>query len=413
LDQSRPAGTNDEEATPLDQFRIAVPDADIADLHRRLDATRWPQAADAGWSEGTDAAYLGDLLRSWRSEFDWRAQEAALNEFEHVKVRCGDVDVHAMRRAGVGPAPLPLILTHGWPSTFAEWRWVVDALADPATHRGDSQDAFDVVAPSLPGYGFSSVPREPGMTPRRIAGLWAELMHRLGYERFAAHGCDWGAYVTALLALDHPEQVVGAHMGMVSLGSPRETGEPTAEELSYRSRVKRWRDEEQGYVAIQSTKPASLAFGLNDSPAGLAAWIAEKWRAWSDCGGVPEAAISRDDLLTAISIYWFTSTIGTASRLYRESKRAPVFLRDGQRVEVPCGFLLERPGDEDGQRGFLDVPRIGAPPRARAEGAFNVQRWTVVDHGGHFPALEIPDVFVEEVRAFFRPLRAGAGTSSR
>jgi pimeloyl-ACP methyl ester carboxylesterase len=249
------------------------------------------------------------------------------------------------------------------------------------------------------------------MTPRRIAGIWAELMRALGHERFAAHGCDWGAYVTALLALDHPAHVVGAHMGMVSLGAPRDAGEPTPIELAYRSRVKRWREEEQGYVAIQSTKPASLAYGLNDSPAGLAAWIAEKWRAWSDCGGVPEAAISRDDLLTAISIYWFTSTIGTASRLYRESKRAPVFLRDGERVEVPCGFLLERPGEEGGRGGFLDVPRIGAPPRARAEGAFNVQRWTEVDHGGHFPALEIADVFVDEVRAFFRPLRAAAPSS--
>jgi len=391
--------------TTTEAFRIDVPDAELDDLRRRLDATRWPRLVEAGWSEGTDRAYLGSLLDSWRDEFDWRAQEASLNDLPQFRVPLDGVVVHAVHRRGRGPSPLPLILSHGWPSTFAEWRWVIDALADPGAHGGDPADAFDVVAPSLPGYGFSDAPSVPGMTPRKIATLWVQLMRALGYERFAAHGCDWGAHVTALLALDHPDAVVGAHLGMVSLVGGDRSAERPPDELAYAARSKHWRQEEQGYVALQGTKPASLAYGLNDSPAGLAAWIAEKWRAWSDCGGEPETAIARDELLTAISIYWFTNTIGTASRLYREARLAPVRLAPGERVEVPCGFLLESPGELGSPRTFLDAPRIGAPPRARAERAFNVQRWTVVEHGGHFPALEIPDVFVDEVRAFFRPLR--------
>jgi pimeloyl-ACP methyl ester carboxylesterase len=312
--------------------------------------------------------------------------------------------VHAVHQPGVGPAPLPLVMSHGWPSSFAEWRHVISPLTDPAAHGGDPADAFDVVAPSLPGYGFSTTSATPGMTPRRIASMWTRLMATLGYARFGAHGCDWGAYVTSLLALDHHDAVLGAHMGMVSLSSSAPADEDE-EELAYAERVKRWRGEEHGYLSLQATKPASLAYGLNDSPAGLAGWIAEKWRSWSDCGGEPEQAIPRDDLLTNIAIYWFTSTIGTASRLYRESRLSPVRLPPGQRVEIPCGFLLESPGDLADPRSFLDVARIGAPPRRRAERAFNVRQWTVVEHGGHFPALEIPEVFVEDVRAFFRPLR--------
>jgi pimeloyl-ACP methyl ester carboxylesterase len=389
----------------VEEFQIAVADAEIDDLHRRLDATRWPAQVAAGWSEGTPADYLHDLLHTWRHHFDWRAQEASLNAHRQVRCEIDGVALHAVHVRGTGPSPIPLMLCHGWPSTFAEWRWVIGALTAPAVHGGDPADAFHVVAPSLPGYGFSATLPTPGMTPRRIAGLFAGLMSTLGYDRFALQGCDWGSYVAALLALDHPERVIGAHMGMVSLSAANGSSERTADDVAYGERVRAWKGEEQGYVAIQATKPASLAYGLNDSPAGLAAWIAEKWRAWSDCAGESESAISRDDLLTAISIYWFTGTIGTASRLYRESAKAPRHLRPGERVEVPCGFLLERPGVLGDVQTFLDVPRIGAPPRARAERVFDVDRWTVVDQGGHFPAIEIPGVFVDEVRAFFRPLR--------
>ncbi|HEX6659954.1 MAG TPA: epoxide hydrolase [Ilumatobacter sp.] len=390
----------------MHEFRIGVPESEIDDLHRRLDATRWPLHVDAGWSEGTDEHYLRSLLTSWRHDFDWRQQEQSLNSLRQIRGTIDGIAIHAIHTPGNGPAPMPLLMSHGWPSSFAEWRWVIGALTDPGAHGGDPADAFDVVAPSLPGYGFSETAPTPGMTPRRIAALFAELMSALGYECFGVHGCDWGAYVTALLALDRPDRVVGAHMGMVSLSGVATGHEAGDEDDGYRKRVRAWREEEQGYVALQSTKPATLAYGLNDSPAGLAAWIAEKWRAWSDCSGEPESAISRDDLLTNVSLYWFTNTIGTASRLYRESRMAPVRLAAGERVTVPCGFLLERPGVPSEERTFLDVARIGAPPRARAERAFDVHRWTVIDRGGHFPALEIPEVFVDELRAFFRPVRA-------
>ncbi len=341
----------------MNEFHIAVTDAEIDDLNRRLDATRWPAQVEAGWSEGTPAAYLTDLISTWRHDFDWRDQEASLNAHAQVRGEIDGIALHAVHERGSGPAPIPLMLCHGWPSTFAEWRWVIGALTDPGAHGGDPADAFHIVAPSLPGYAFSATSPTPGMTPRRIAGLFAGLMTSLGYERFGVQGCDWGSYVTALLALDRPDRVIGAHMGMVSLSAHGGSTERTADDIAYGERVRAWREQEQGYIGIQATKPASLAYGLNDSPAGLAAWIAEKWRAWSDCAGDPESAISRDDLLTAISLYWFTGTIGTASRLYRESAKAPVRLAPGQRVTVPCGFLLERPGELGDSRTFLDVAR--------------------------------------------------------
>ena len=389
-------------------FRVSVPEAELDYLRRRLRDTRWPSRVEgAGWDYGIDDEYLRSLVGYWLDEFDWRAQEAALNAWPQVRCTVDGHAVHAVHVPGRGPSPLPLVLSHGWPSSIVEWRDVIGPLTDPAAYGGDPADAFTVVAPSLPGYGFSQIPVEPGMSPRRIAAMWAELMAALGYERFAAHGCDWGSYVTALLGLDHPERVVGVHMGMVSLsGSAKPPA--TVEDEAYRERVRRWRGQEQGYVAIQSTKPQTLAYGLTDSPAGLAAWIAEKWSAWTDCGGNLDQVIPRDVLLTNIAIYWFTKTINSASRLYKESKDAPVRLAPGQRVEVPSGFLLETSPQARGEApgSTASAARIGAPPRARAEAAFNVHRWTPVTRGGHFPALEIPDVFVDEVRAFFRPLRA-------
>ena len=312
---------------------------------------------------------------------------------------------------------MPLLLTHGWPSSFVEWRKVIGPLTDPAAHGGDPADAFDVVVPSLPGYGYSDQPRRSGMSPRTIADRFAGLMSELGYERFAAHGCDWGAYVTALLGHRVPERLAGIHMGMVTLQAPPGEGEGlgsgaggavTDADLAFAERLKRWQAQEQAYFSLQSTKPQTLAYGLVDSPVGLASWIAEKWRAWSDCRGVPEQAIDRDDLLANIAVYWFTGTINSASRLYYESRVDRVRLRPGERIEVPAGFLLEAPFDpaDDPERAFLGIPRIGAPPRAGVERTFDLRRWTETPVGGHFPALEIPEVFVDELRAFFRPLRA-------
>jgi pimeloyl-ACP methyl ester carboxylesterase len=384
--------------SPVRPFTIHVPDSELADLRRRLAATRWPdQPAGAGWSYGADLAAVRDLAEFWRTSFDWRQAEAALNQLPHEQVLAGGQRVHVVHVPGRGPAPLPLVLTHGWPSSFFEFAGLAERLADPGAHGGDPADAFHVVIPDLPGYGFSGIPAAPGMSPRRIAGLWVEMMGRLGYERFGAHGGDWGSYVTGLLGYLHPAHLVGAHMTMVPMAAPRSAdGEPAdtgdESERTRRAQRRRWRDREGGYAAVQRTKPQTLSYGLMDSPAGTLAWIVEKWRGWSDCGGDVLRAFSREELLTNVAIYWHTATIASSVRLYYEAQEDPVPIAAGDRVRVPAGFLLFR--------------RQGVPSRARAAQLFDVRRWTVSESGGHFAGLERPDLLVDELREFFRPLRA-------
>jgi pimeloyl-ACP methyl ester carboxylesterase len=383
-------------------FRISVPDADLDDLRASIARTRWPdEVDDAGWDYGTPRGYLQELVEYWADGFRWREREAALNtvpQFRAVVDAPGfeEFGLHFVHQPGVGPAPLPLVLSHGWPSTHFEYHDVVARLADPGAFGDDPAEAFHVVVPSLPGYGFSDIPHRRGMTPRVMATMFVALMRDLGYDHFAAAGCDWGAYVTALLGLDHPDTVVGIHMGMLNFRAA--DYEPDDEDVAYRARSRAWSREETGYSTIQGTKPQSLAYGLTDSPAGLAGWIVEKWRRWSDCGGDVQRMFTRDELLTTIAIYWFTGTINSANRLYHESRHAPVQLAPGQRIRPPAGFLLER--EVDGP-----TPNIGPPPRRRAEATYDVQRWTVADHGLHFPAMENPDLYVAELRAFFRHLR--------
>ncbi len=398
------------EGFEVSAFQISIGEEEIEGLRAALRRTRWPrQVEGAGWSEGTDLAYLRDLCAYWADEFDWRVVEERLNREPQFLARVGDgtgepIDVHFVHRRGTGPAPLPIVLTHGWPSTYFEYHRVIGPLADPAAHGGDPADAFDVIVPSLPGYGFSSVPGRAGTGPARIAALWTELLHGLGYERYGAAGCDWGALVTSLMGLDHPDGLVGIHLGMLALRAhgaapPTDPGE-LAEDAAFSARSRAWARREAAYTDIQGTKPQSLAYGLNDSPAGLAAWIVEKFRAWGDTNGEVESAFSRDDLLTNLSIYWFTQTIGSANRLYHEARRNPRRLADGERVTVPTAFLLERALPE----GHV-TPNIGPPPRRRAEMVFDVQRWTIAPRGAHFPAWETPDLYVDDVRAFFRDLR--------
>jgi pimeloyl-ACP methyl ester carboxylesterase len=383
-------------------FRIDVPDADLDALHAAIARTRWPdEVEDAGWDYGTPLGYLRELVSYWADGFRWREREQLLNSLPQFRATVGapgfdDFGVHFVHQPGVGSAPLPLVLSHGWPSTHFEYQDVVMRLANPGAFGDDPADAFHVVVPSLPGYGFSDIPRRRGMTPRVMSTMFADLMGRLGYERFGAAGCDWGAYVTALLGLDHPDRVAGIHMGMLNFRAP--DYERTAEDVAFSVRAKAWRSEESGYSTIQGTKPQSLAYGLMDSPAGLAGWIVEKWRRWSDCDGDVQRMFTRDELLTTIAIYWFTGTINSANRLYYESRRHPVALAVGERVSPPAGFLLERV--VDGR-----TPNIGPPARSRAEAIYDVQRWTVPDRGLHFPAAETPELYVEELRAFFRPLR--------
>ncbi|MFI4988740.1 MAG: epoxide hydrolase family protein [Alphaproteobacteria bacterium] len=380
-----------------EKFTIDVPQAVLDDLHRRLDATRWPdEIANAAWQRGTSLAYMKSLTTYWRSAYDWRRQEAALNRLPHFRVELDGLGIHFVHARGKGPRPLPLIISHGWPGSFVEMVKLIPLLADPAAHGGRAEDAFDVVVPSLPGYGFSDRPREAGMNPSAIAALWVRLMSTLGYERFAAQGGDWGAAVSSALGLDHAKRIVGIHLNFIAgrflLGGT--LNEPAADALAaaYLAELRAWWDSEGGYNHEQGTKPQTLAYGLNDSPVGLAAWIIEKFRTWSDCGGDVERIVSRDELLDNVMIYWVGETIASSTRLYYESRLRPLRLTPGNRVTPPVAVAL--------------FPKeIPMPPRALAERGYNIQRWTVMPKGGHFAALEQPELLAEDLRAFFRTLR--------
>ena len=327
-------------------YRIDVPDAAIADLRERLARTRWPgEIEDSGWTYGTNLAYLRELCAYWRDGFDWRAQEARLNAMPQFTINMGgDIDgygLHYVHQQGVGPAPLPLLFSHGWPGSIFEVTKIIGPLTDPAAHGGDPADAFTVVAPSLPGYGFSQVPTTPGFgTPNHTADLWADLMARLGYDRYGAQGGDWGAGISARVAHRDAAHVVGAHLNMVAVAPPPgERAPQSPEEEAYLAGMRAWDRAEAGYQKIQGTKPQTLAYGLTDSPAGLAAWIVEKWRAWSDCGGDVESRFSKDEILTNISVYWFTGTINTSMhRYYAGMHDADAALNE--RIETPLGFAI-------------------------------------------------------------------------
>ena len=381
-------------------FTIAIPESEIEKLRRRLRAARWPdQPTDTGWELGTDIAYLRELVAYWGSGFDWRAREAELNRLPQLKIDLDGTVIHFAHVKGKGGAGggLPLILTHGWPGSFAEFAKLIPMLTDPQAHGGDAEDAFDVVVPSLPGYGFSDPPASLGVDPFFIADLWAKLMTELGYPRFAAQGGDWGASVTTALGLRHPGRLVGLHVNYIpgSFQISEEAGAFSEEERASLARRAEWAEAEGGYAHIQRTRPQSLAYALNDSPVGLAAWIVEKFRAWSDCGGVVERAITHDEVLTDISIYWFTQTIASSMRLYYEARLKPLRFRPGDKVRVPCAIAR--------------FPReIPIPARSIIERAYDLRRWTEMPRGGHFAALEQPELLAQDIRAFFRPLRSTA-----
>ena len=375
-------------------FTVHVPDDVLDDLRARLARTRWPDEIP-GSDYGSNLAYIRELVDYWRTDFDWRAQERAINAFAHFRANVDGDGIHFIHERGKGPGPMPIVITHGWPSTFFEMVKLIPLLTDPAGHGGDPADSFDVVAPSMPGYGFSSHTTRRGVDPAAVADVWARLMtENLGYERFGAHGGDWGASVTASLGFSYPDRLVGIHVTSASvmpyLG-------PGARELSEAERAfleerEQWQQDEGGYAHIQGTKPQTLSYGLNDSPAGLAAWIVEKFRTWSDCDGDVERRFTKDELLTTVTIYWATQTIGSSTRLYYERRRNQWSMGQGERIRVPCAvasFPVE----------------ISHPPREWAERSYNVVRWTEMPWGGHFAALEEPELLAEDIRAFFRPLR--------
>jgi pimeloyl-ACP methyl ester carboxylesterase len=376
----------------IEPFRIAIPDRDLADLDERLLRVRLASGIDdQGWSEGIEPGFLRDLLEYWASEFDWRVHEERLNALPHYLARVGEQTIHFVHQPGKGPAPLPLVLTHGWPGSFLEMERLIPLLADPGAHGGDPADSFHVVVPSLPGYGFSPAPQRKGTGAWTTAQLWAELMAQLGYERFGAQGGDLGAAVSIWLGQRFPERVVGMHLNYIpgSLKPPMREGQPplTDEEQEFCKRIAAWVDKEGGYAHLQGTRPATPAVGLNDSPAGLAAWIGEKFHAWSEDF---DGTIGFDTLLANVSLYWFTQTIGSSFRMYVEGRTKPLALPE--KVRPPLG-IAHFPAE------------IPIPPRSFVERGFDVRRWTAMPAGGHFAALEQPALLAEEVRAFFRPLR--------
>ena len=381
----------------VESFEIKVPDEVLVDLKRRLARTRWPdEIPGAGWDYGFNLDYVKELVEYWPTRFDWRAQERALNALPQYKAEVDGLGIHFVHQRGTGPNPLPLIITHGWPKTAFEMVKLIPLLADPGSHGADPADSFDVVVPNGPGYGFSDRPQRPGMDHWLVADLWLKLMTEvLDYPRFCAQGGDWGAIVSSRLGYIYPDNVMGIHLNLVA--GPRPALEPgsralTPAEESYLGQRERWMDTEGGYSHLQGTKPQSLAYGLNDSPAGLAAWIVEKWRTWSDCGGDVESRFTKDELLTNVTIYWATQTINSSTRLYYESRRSPWTVSEGDRVEVPCGVAVF-PGE------------IFLAPREWAERTLNVQRWTEMPSGGHFAAMEEPELLAQDIRAFFRRFR--------
>lgn len=385
--------------TPIEPFTLQTDPRALVDLRTRLRATRWPDSPeDAGWSLGVDVDYFRELVAYWADEFDWSAQEAALNRLPHVRVPVAGLGIHAVHARAVDPVGpvLPLVLCHGWPDSFWRYTKVIPLLTDPGSHGADPADAFDVVVPDMPGFGYSDRPRGAARDWHDVAGMWTELMAALGYQRFGTAGGDMGSHVSRFLALDHPDRVVAVHRtdaGLpVFLGDPAEL---TQEERDWMAGAAAWGATEGGYAAIHRTKPQTAAVGLTDSPAGLAAWIVEKLRAWSDCDGDVERSYTRDEILTNLTIYWLTGTIGSSRQVYRANAAIPP-AEYARRVEVPSGFAI-----------FAgDVVR---PPRAWAERVANVVRFTEPPRGGHFAAFEEPELYAQELREFFRPYRDPLG----
>jgi pimeloyl-ACP methyl ester carboxylesterase len=384
-------------ASKPEPFELRVPEDAIADLRERLGRTRFPdQTPGAPWAYGTEVRYIQEVVEYWRTKFDWRAEEARLNAFPQYKVPLHRIDVHFLHVPGKGPKPYPLLLSHGWPGSVFEFLDIIPRLTDPARFGGEAADAFTVVAPSLPGFGLSFKPGQKRFGAEAMADCLAELMvDVLGYRRFAAQGGDWGAFVTSRLGYAHAEKLIGIHINLLTVRrDPKMISDPTPEEKVFLDELAVWLKEEIGYQWIQGTRPQTLAFGLTDSPAGLAAWILEKFRAWSDCKGDVESVFSRDHLLANVSLYWFTGAIGSSFWPYYARMHGPWPVPEGKTVDVPTGYAAF-------------PTEILRPPRSVAARMYtNIQRWTVMPRGGHFAAMEQPEALAREVQEFFRPLRA-------
>lgn len=391
-----PAGMAARQDTAVRPFTIRVPDAVLADLKARLANRRLPAPLQGdGWALGTDIKYVRELLAYWRDRFDWRAQERRLNQLEQFTTTIDGLRVHFVHRKSKHPGAFPLLITHGWPGSFVEFTKVIGPLTDPPAFGGRAEDAFHVVIPSIPGFAFSEAPRQPGFNPARIAATEAQLMARLGYTRYGAQGGDWGSIISTQVALQDAAHVAGLHLNMC-VGAAPAGSDPnaglTARELERLKQRQVFQAEETGYQQIQGTKPQTIGIALNDSPAALAAWIVEKFTSWCDCNGHPETAFTKDELLTNIMLYWVTETAASAARIYYESRHAPPAPTAGRRIETPTACA-------DFPKEIIWSPRKWLEPR------YNITRWTEMPRGGHFAALEQPELFVDDVRAFFRTVR--------
>jgi pimeloyl-ACP methyl ester carboxylesterase len=385
----------------MERYIINVPEPVLGDLQQRLQMTRWSDDfANDDWRYGANAAYLRELVEHWRASYDWRSRERLMNAFAHFRTKIDAIPVHFIHERGRGPAPIPIILNHGWPWTFWDFRKIIRPLTDPAAHGGDPSDAFDVVVPSLPGYVFSTPLRTTGINFWKTADLWVALMERLGYSRFATQGGDWGSFISAQLGHKYADRIIGVHihtpapLSFLDAKSGPNPDDYGPEDASRLQTMRTFAGEELGYMAIQMTKPQTPAVALNDSPAGLLAWIVEKRRRWSDCDGYVERRFSKDELIDTVMLYWVTGSYHTSARYYYEGAhhlwspshdRIPV-------VEAPVAIPL--------------FPReLTYPSLKWARRYYNLQRWTPMPAGGHFAPAEEPDALIEDIRAFFRNRR--------
>jgi epoxide hydrolase len=376
-------------------FRIDIPEDQLVGLKRRLGATRWPDAETSGdWTQGIPLAYMKDVCAYWAEQYDWRRTEARLNAFPQYKARIDGLDIHFLHVRSPHRDALPLLITHGWPGSVVEFHKVIGPLADPTAHGGGAADAFHVICPSLPGYGFSDKPTSTGWGVEKIALAWDMLMPRLGYERYVAQGGDWGAAVTTAIGMQNRGHCVGIHVNMPIARAPKGSlANPTEREQRALAGAKHYQDWDSGYSKQQATRPQTLGYGLVDSPVGQAAWILEKFWSWTDCKGHPENALTRDELLDNIMLYWLPATGASSARLYWESFGKAFGGGQDQTVQLPTGCSIF-------PKEIVPTPRSWAEKRYRS-----IVYWNELDRGGHFAAFEQPEIFVKELRMCFRLMR--------
>ncbi|MFI9006102.1 epoxide hydrolase family protein [Actinosynnema sp. NPDC053489] len=388
--------------TAMQPFRIDIPQADLDDLYRRLEHTRWPdEVADAGWSRGVPVGYLKDLAEYWRTGFDWRAVESRINQLPQFTTELDGANVHFLHVKSPEPDATPLLLTHGWPSTFVEFLEVVGPLTDPRAHGGDPADAFDLVIPTMPGYGFSGPTRQAGWDHRRVARAWKELMARLGYERYVVQGGDFGMLVSLELCLIDAEHVAGVHVNTLVTFPPQDPAELSdldEDEWRRLGRLGRFDRELSAHLKLLGNRPQTVAYALTDSPVGQLAWIVEKYWEWTDSQLTPEEAVDRDLILTNVTVYWLTATAGSSAQMYYE-----ILDRSGPNLAAPLGgpWALTMPA------GVAVFPHDAALPLRRFADRVlpTITHWSEFERGGHFPAMEEPDLYVQDVRAFSRSLK--------